>query len=813
MYKKLFFLLSACLFFFNNLIAQTVAVSFQVNMSYQIAQGKFDPQKEFVDLAGTFNNWGAQQLKLSDGNSDQVYETVLNLPVSSAIEYKFRINGVWSGREEFPGGGNNRRYVVTSGSNNISVWYNDELPPDTKPKADFTAGSLYLFENGTVNFQDLSAGLITQRDWLFEGGQPSASQETNPVVYYSREGNYKVSLIVSGPAGKDTLARSGYITVRKRETQNTSWWNNSVFYEIFVRSFYDSDGNGTGDFKGITRKLDYLKDLGISGIWLMPVNPSPSYHGYDVTDYRAVNPAYGTMADFKELVAEAHKRGIRIIIDYVMNHSSNQHPWFQQSAANNPAYRNFYRWSATDPGYQGPLGTAWFKSSTGYYYGAFNSAMPDLNYESNALKDSIFSSADFWLKDAGIDGFRLDAVLYLMEEGTQGINTQGTYNLLRDFSAHIKASKPDAFSVGEAWTNTSAVVNYVINNRLDYCFEFDLASAILSAVNSGNASALTAQIQNVWNSYPYLQYGTFLTNHDQNRTLSTLGSIAKAKTAASIYLTLPGIPYLYYGEEIGMSGSKPDQYIRTPMQWNGNANAGFTSGNPWIRVNSDYTWTNTESELADSSSILHWYKKLIALRNQEAALRLGDYEGLASSAQPVLAFLRKYQGRTLLIIVNTGQDAQNNLRLTIRSGMKPGTYRLTELLTGKADVYASLNNNNDLSGLSIGGMTAQVYSLSNGPETGVESNTSTAAGFSLEQNYPNPFNPSTSISYSIGARTRVELKVYDMLGREAALLVDRIQNPGSYNVIFNASALPSGIYICSIQAGSFTSSRKLILIK
>ncbi|MGE5497956.1 MAG: alpha-amylase family glycosyl hydrolase [Syntrophothermus sp.] len=782
-------------------------------MSYQIAQGKFDPQKEFVDVAGTFNNWGAQQLKLSDSNSDQIYEAVFNIPVSTAIEYKFRINGLWTGREEFPGGGSNRNYTVTSGSNYILVWYNNEVPPDAVPKADFTSGSVSLFENGTVNFQDRSAGTITKREWFFEGGQPTVSAETNPAVYYSKAGAYKVSLIVSGPAGKDTLTRPGYITVRKRETQNTSWWNNSVFYEIFVRSFYDSDGNGTGDFKGITQKLDYLKDLGISGIWLMPINPSPSYHGYDVTNYREVNPAYGTMNDFKQLVAEAHKRGIRIIIDYVMNHSSNQHPWFQQSAANNPAYRNFYRWSDTNPGYSGPLGTAWFKSSTGYYYGVFNSAMPDLNYEEPALKDSIFSSADFWLKDAGIDGFRLDAVLYLMEEGTQGINTQGTYNLLRDFSAHIKAAKPDAFAVGEAWTNTSTVVNYVINNRLDYCFEFDLASAILSAVNSGNTTGLTAQIQNVWNSYPYLQYGTFLTNHDQNRAMSMLSTIAKAKTAASIYLTLPGIPYLYYGEEIGMSGSKPDEYIRTPMQWNGNSNAGFTTGNPWIRVNADYPWTNTESELADSASILQWYKKLIALRNQEAALRLGDYEGLACSAQSVLAFMRKYQDKTLLIIVNTGKDAQNNIKLTMRSSMKPGTYSLTELLYGKANAYAVLNSNNELSGLSIGGMTTLVYSLSNGPETGVESGNSAATGFSLEQNYPNPFNPSTMISYSIGASTRVELRVYDMLGREAALLVNQIQNPGSYNVKFDASALPSGVYICKIQAGSFSSSRKLILIK
>ena len=244
-------------------------------------------------------------------------------------------------------------------------------------------------------------------------------------------------------------------------TGELHWWNDAVFYEIFVRSFHDSDGDGIGDLQGLTQKLDYLNDgdpatdddLGITGIWLMPINDSPSYHGYDAVDYRAINPDYGTMADFQAFLAAAHARGIKVIIDYVMNHCSNQHPWFVAAAQNDPTYRDYFRWSASDPGETGPWGQdVWHWNTSGWYYGLFWSGMPDLNYDTPAVKTEMFDTATYWLDTIGVDGFRLDAVLYIDEDGGQLQNTPETLQFWQDYNTHVKAVKPDVLSVGEAWT-------------------------------------------------------------------------------------------------------------------------------------------------------------------------------------------------------------------------------------------------------------------------------------------------------------------------------------------------------------------------
>ena len=377
-------------------------------------------------------------------------------------------------------------------------------------------------------------------------------------------------------------------------TGELHWWNDAVFYEILVRSFQDSDGDGIGDLQGLTQKLDYLNDgdpnttddLGITGIWLMPINDSPSYHGYDAVDYRAINPDYGTMADFQAFLAAAHARGIKVIIDYVMNHCSDQHPWFTAAAANDPAYRDWFRWSASDPGQTGPWGqNVWHWNASGWFYGLFWSGMPDLNYETPAVKQEMFDTAAWWLETIGVDGFRLDAVLYIDEDGGQLQNTPGTLQFWQDFSTRIKAADPEALSVGEAWTATNNVIPYVIDDRLDLCFEFDLSYATIGAVNNGDAGYLNGKAAQVYGLYPYLQFATFLTNHDQDRTLNVVGfDLGRARAAAGILMTLPGVPFVYYGEEIGMIGSGAHEFIRSPMQWNGEPGAGFTSGTPWQAV-------------------------------------------------------------------------------------------------------------------------------------------------------------------------------------------------------------------------------------
>ncbi len=226
----------------------------------------------------------------------------------------------------------------------------------------------------------------------------------------------------------------------------TFWWNDTVFYQVFVRSFYDTDGDGIGDLQGLIAKLDYLNDgdpttdadLGVTGLWLMPVTESPSYHGYDVTDYRTIEPDYGTNADFDQLVAEAHNRGIVVIIDLVMNDTSNQIEWFTDAVSGSSApYRDWYRWSPTHPGYTGPWGQpVWHNSASGYYYGVFWSGMPDLNYEEPAVKTEMWDIARFWLQDMVVDGFRLDAVKYIIEEGSSLENTASTFAFWRELEQH-----------------------------------------------------------------------------------------------------------------------------------------------------------------------------------------------------------------------------------------------------------------------------------------------------------------------------------------------------------------------------------------
>ncbi len=465
MRRSLFFYL---ILFTVQLSAQEVSITFEVNMSYQIDLGNFNPANETVDVAGSFNGWGSTPTQLFDENEDSTYSiTVDGFTVGEQVAFKFRYNFMWGGREEFPGAGNDRFYTPVDGENIINVWYNNEASPTGPPVADFIAISTEAVTNSLVPFVNRSSGRITQFEWTFEGGNPSTSNDDEPSVRYSEPGVYDVQLIASNNSVSDTLIYEDYITVTERVFEEPKWWNEVVWYEIFVRSFYDSDGDGIGDFNGLTQKLDYLNDgdpstdtdLGIGGIWLMPIHPSPSYHGYDVTDYRGINTDYGTMEDFKNFLAAAHERGIKVIIDYVMNHTSTEHPWFQASAAGDSHFRDFYRWEDSNPGYTGPWGQqVWHQRNGDYYYGLFWGGMPDLNYENPAVKDSMFAISDFWIEDIGVDGFRQDAVLYIDEDGSTLKNTPETFQFWQDFTTNLKAANPDAFSVGEAWEPTETVL-------------------------------------------------------------------------------------------------------------------------------------------------------------------------------------------------------------------------------------------------------------------------------------------------------------------------------------------------------------------
>jgi alpha-amylase len=473
-------------------------------------------------------------------------------------------------------------------------------------------------------------------------------------------------------------------TAAAENTDGFRWWNDTVFYEIFVRSFRDSDSNGIGDFNGVTEKLDYLQSLGVKGIWLMPVNPSPSYHGYDVTDYYAVNSDYGTMEDFKRLIDEAHKRDMKVIIDLVLNHTSSKNPWFESALTPGSEDYDRYVWSDTNPSTPGPWGAqAWYKASNGkYYYAIFWDQMPDLNYETPAVRDEAKKIASFWLEDMGIDGFRLDAARYLVEEDKMLADSPANHAFWDEWGQYYRSIDPEAFTVGEIWTGNSTVKKYVdTNTELDSAFNFDLSDALLKSVKDGNSTVVRFVLQSTLQDFPEQDNSNFITNHDQNRVMSqVMGDEGKAKVAAGVLLTVPGIPFIYYGEEIGMSGTKPDEQIRTPMQWSSGEGAGFTSGIPWEAINADYQDVNVEEQTGDNNSLLEHYRKLIQLRNEHAALQVGDTYVAKSDSSKLLSYLRADDKEAVLVLINMDDKPVANYDINLDTGPLSGNYTATSLM-------------------------------------------------------------------------------------------------------------------------------------
>lgn len=449
-------------------------------------------------------------------------------------------------------------------------------------------------------------------------------------------------------------------------TNGYPWWNDTVFYEIFVRSFYDSDGDGIGDLNGVIEKLDYLNDgdpstsddLGVTGIWLMPITVSPSYHGYDVVDYFQVDPDYGTNEDFLRLMDEAHARGIHVIVDLVMNHTSTQHPWFIASQDPNSDKRDWYIWAEERPSYRGPDGqVVWHSSASGAYYGVFWSGMPDLNYENPEVTAAMFEAARFWLEEMHVDGFRLDAIKHMIEEGQGQQNTPSTHAWLQQFFNFYKEVDATALTVGEAWTGTQQVVDYT-GDEVDIAFQFDLALDIINSAGAGLASIFVKTQQTVYDSFPANQYATFITNHDQNRVMSQLrGDEGQARVATAVLLTGTGVPFIYYGEEIGMTGIKPDEDIRLPMQWVSNSpSVGFTTGTPWRPAAADFPERSVEQQTADPDSLLSLYRDLIHLRNEHEALRVGDWLLVEANSGRLYTFVRHTENESVLVVINMNRN-------------------------------------------------------------------------------------------------------------------------------------------------------------
>ncbi len=491
------------------------------------------------------------------------------------------------------------------------------------------------------------------------------------------------------------------------------WWQDAVFYQIFPLSFYDTDANGKGDLNGITAKLDYLKKLGITGIWLTPIHPHPksAYHGYAVDDYYAIDPTLGTMEDYENLIKSAHQKGIKIIMDLVVNHTSTENQWFLDSAKSKKSpYADWYIWKKEAPsGWKNASGNtkipAWNQYLGNekddhyqeYFYSAFNFKLPDLNHQNPAVKEEFQKIAKFWL-DKGVDGFRLDAVRYLIETGSGSgeIDTPETIAYLSDFSKYVKSINPNAYVIGEVYAGLDTAKKYYSPDGMDAVFNFDVSGpsgTVRGTVQVGKTRALSKSLNDMIRiskeGIPYTYFAPFFSNHDAGRFPEAVRYQSKVQVGIGILLTLPGAsPYIYYGDEIGEREGYNligDAKKRNPMYWDASHNAGFTKRKgTWVRkMKKYYTNDNVTMQMEDPKSTWHLFQKLIRYRKTLPALYKGNfklfdvnktfvkkqiekssifgtsYEYEAVKSSPIVFYERSTETQKVLVLANAKKCAMN----------------------------------------------------------------------------------------------------------------------------------------------------------
>ncbi len=504
------------------------------------------------------------------------------------------------------------------------------------------------------------------------------------------------------------------------------WYKDAVFYEVYVRGFYDSNSDGIGDFRGLTEKLDYLEWLGIDCLWLLPMYPSPMRDGgYDISDYYSILPEYGTLDDFKTFLDSAHSRGIRVIIDLVLNHTSDEHPWFRESRSSlNSPKRDWYVWSDTDLRYTGAriifLDTersnwAWDEHSGQFYWHRFFSHQPDLNYDNPEVQEAILDVIAFWI-ELGVDGFRLDAVPYLYErEGTNCENLPETHAFIKRLRRFVDERYPGTFLLAEANQWPEDVVAYFgQGDECHMCYHFPIMPRLFMALRQEDR----LPIVEIWNRTPPIpetaQWGMFLRNHDEltlemvtdeerdylyaeyandrrmrlnlgiRRRLAPLMDNGRRRIELlnALLFSLPGSPFLYYGDEIGMGDNiylGDRDGVRTPMQWSADRNAGFSKADfaqLYFPLNMDPVYgfqsVNVEAQRRHSTSLLHWMRQMIMLRKKHPVFGRGSLEFLHPENRKVLAFTRSYEGETVLCIYNLARSSQPvQLDLSRYQGMTP----------------------------------------------------------------------------------------------------------------------------------------------
>ena len=518
------------------------------------------------------------------------------------------------------------------------------------------------------------------------------------------------------------------------------WYKEAIFYQIYVRAFRDSNSDGHGDLVGLTQKLGYLQELGVDCIWLMPIYPSPlKDDGYDIADYYNIAKTFGTLEDFKALIEEAHRRQIRVIMDLVLNHTSDQHPWFQAARADrNSPYRDYYVWSDTDQKYKDariifidtePSNWTWDEQASQYYWHRFYASQPDLNYDNPKVQQEMLKVASFWL-ELGIDGFRADAVPYLFErEGTNCENLPETHTYLRQLRAFIDKSYPGRILLCEANQWPEEVRPYFGNgDEFHMGFHFPIMPRIYMALKKGRAEDMIEILRRTPPIPENCQWCIFLRNHDEltlemvteeerqwmweqyageprmrlnlgiRRRLAPLldNDPRKIQLAHSLLFTLPGSPILYYGDEIGMGDNiwlEDRNGVRTPMQWETGPTAGFSevpAESLYAPVIDNDTYgparINVQAERLEPSSMLNVIRHMIAVRKQHEAFGLGEFEWIDFRNDAIAAFQRRYNDEIILAIHNLSDAKQ-----IISYPMKKSVNALTDLLTGKEFILTNEN--------------------------------------------------------------------------------------------------------------------------
>ncbi|MFW6214703.1 MAG: maltose alpha-D-glucosyltransferase [Alkalispirochaetaceae bacterium] len=497
------------------------------------------------------------------------------------------------------------------------------------------------------------------------------------------------------------------------EQTHLDWYKDAVIYELHVRSFYDSNDDGMGDFKGLTGKLDYFQDLGVNAIWLLPFYPSPwRDDGYDISDYTSIHPAYGTMRDFKRFLKEAHQRDLRVITELVINHTSSQHPWFERARRAKPGSRarEYYVWSETPELYQEARiifqdfetsNWSWDPVANAYYWHRFYSHQPDLNFDNPEVRKEVFRLLDYWF-EMGVDGLRLDAVPYLFErEGTNCENLPETHEFLKSMRSHVDEKFPGRMLLAEANQWPEDAVNYFgDDDECHMAFHFPLMPRLFMAAKMEDRFPVVDILEQTPLIPPSSQWGIFLRNHDEltlemvtdeerdymyrayaldprqrinlgiRRRLAPLleNNRRQIELMNALLFSLPGTPVIYYGDEVGMGDNVylgDRDGVRTPMQWSSDKNAGFSKTNPQrlylpVIIDPEYHYEaiNVETQQSNSSSLLWWMKRVIATRRRFHAFSRGAFEVIGSTNHRVLAYVRRYEEEAILVIANFSRHTQ-----------------------------------------------------------------------------------------------------------------------------------------------------------